>query len=63
MRKSRVSTAAFMLVFGLIPLLRILSTPRLENLHGSDVVQLLASGALFGIGITVLFRSFKFRGE
>jgi hypothetical protein len=52
-----------MLVFGLIALLRILSTPRLENLHGSDVVQLLASGALFGIGITVLFRGFKFRGE
>jgi hypothetical protein len=50
-------------MFGILALLRIMGNPRLATLHGSDVVQLIASGVLFGTGFTVLFRGFKFRGE
>jgi hypothetical protein len=53
----------FLLMFGLAPLLNSLSNPRLAGLHGSDVVQLVASGLCFGVGFGVLFGGRKFPGE
>ena len=50
-------------MFGLIALLNSLSKPRVEGLHGSDVVQLVASGLCFGFGFGVLFGGRKFPGE
>jgi hypothetical protein len=55
-RKPKLYAGVFMLIFGTIALLRTLGTPRLAALHGSDVAQLLASGALFGTGLVSLIR-------
>jgi hypothetical protein len=52
-----------MLMFGLLALLQIISRPRFETFHRSDVVQLVASGACFGFGFGVLFGKRKFPGE
>jgi hypothetical protein len=61
--KRRVFLVLFLLVFGLFPLLNSLNNPRIEGLHGSDIVQLVASGLCFGIGFGVLFGGRKFPGE
>jgi hypothetical protein len=61
--KRRVVLFLFLLMFGLAPLLNSLSNPRLAGLHGSDVVQLVASGLCFGVGFGVLFGGRKFPGE
>ena len=50
-------------MFGLFALLNSLSNARLEGLHGSDIVQLTASGLCFGVGIGVMFGGRKFPGE
>lgn len=50
-------------MFGLLALLNSLSNPRIEGLHGSDIVQLMASGLCFGVGFGVLFGGRKFPGE
>ena len=63
MRKRRVTLFLILLMFGLIALLNSLSKPRVEGLHGSDVVQLVASGLCFGFGFGVLFGGRKFPGE
>ncbi len=62
-RKRRVILFLLMLMFGLVPLLNSLGNPRLEGLHGSDFVQLIASGLCFGFGFGVLFGGRKFPGE
>ena len=61
MGKRRVILSLFLLIFGLFPLLNSLSNPRLGGLHGSDFMQLIASGLCFGFG--VLFGGRKFPGE
>jgi hypothetical protein len=61
--KRRVILSVFLLVFGLFPLMNSLSNPRLEGLHGSDFLQLIASGLCFGFGFGVLFGGRKFPGE
>ena len=63
MRKRRVLLFVFMLMFGLFPLLNSLSNPRLAAAHGSDFVQLIASGLCFGFGFGVLLGARKFPGE
>jgi hypothetical protein len=61
--KRRVILSVFLLMFGLFPLLNSLSNPRLGGLHGSDFMQLNASGLCFGFGFGVLFGGRKFPGE
>jgi hypothetical protein len=63
MGKRRVFLFLFLLMFGLLPLLNSLSNPRLQAAHGSDFVQLIASGLCFGFGFGVLFGARKFPGE
>jgi len=63
MRGRRAIFFAFMLMFGLLALLQIISKPRFETFHRSDVVQLVASGACFGFGFGVLFGKRKFPDE
>ncbi len=63
MRKQRVFLVLFLLLFGLFTLLNSLSNPRIEGLHGSDIVRLMASGLCFGVGFGVLFGGRKFPGE
>jgi hypothetical protein len=50
-------------MFGLFALLQMIGKPRFETFHGSDVVQLIASGMCFGFGLGVLFGKRKFPGE
>lgn len=50
----RKQTAAIVIVIGLIGLLPLTHRPRFQNYHAVDVLQLLASGACFGVGITLL---------
>ena len=63
MGKRRVILSVFLLVFGLFPLMNSLSNPRLGGLHGSDYMQLIASGLCFGFGFGVLFAGGTFPGE
>ena len=63
MRRPRVILIVFMLMFGSFVLLHIIDNPRLETIHRSDVVQLIASGLCFGFGFGVLFGKRKFPGE
>jgi hypothetical protein len=50
-------------MFGTFALLRMLGNPRVEALHSSDVVGLIASGLCFGFGLALLLRKLTFRGE
>jgi hypothetical protein len=50
-------------MLGLFPLLNSLSNPHLTGLHGSDFLQLIASGLCFGTGIGFLLGGRKFPGE
>jgi hypothetical protein len=63
MNKQRVFVSLFLFLFGAMPLLNSLSNPRIQALHGSDIVRLIASGICFGVGFGVLMAGRKFRGE
>ena len=54
MRKSSRWTGLILALLGLQVLLNNLSKPRIEALHGSDVVGLLASGICFGVALVGL---------
>jgi hypothetical protein len=54
MNKRRVIVFLFLLLFGSFPLINSLSNPRLQCMHGSDRVQLIAVGLCFGVGFGVL---------
>lgn len=49
-------------VFGVPPPLNALNNPRIEALHGADVLGLIASGVAIGFGLGLLL-SPLFRGE
>jgi hypothetical protein len=61
--KRRMALCVFLFLFGVLPLLMSLKNPRLEMLHGSDFVQLIASGICFGMGVGVLLGGRSFLGE
>ncbi len=63
MNKRRVFTFAFLLLFGVIPLLNSLNNPRLSGMRGADRIQLMASGLCFGMAFGVLLGGRKFSGE
>jgi len=42
------------LLFGLMSLASVVSRPRMAAVHGSDIVQLIASGMCFGVALTTL---------
>jgi hypothetical protein len=50
-------------MFGAFALLRMIGNPRVQTLHGSDVLGLIASGLCFGAGVALLLSKIMFRGE
>ena len=42
------------LLLGFMSLASALSRPRMADVHGSDIVQLIASGMCFGVALTTL---------
>jgi len=54
MNRRRAGLAVLLFLFGVFALMNILSKPRLKQIHGSDCVQLVASGFCFGVGFGVL---------
>jgi hypothetical protein len=49
--------AAITLIIGLMGLLQLMRKDRFELFHTVDVLQLLVSGACFGVAITMLLQS------
>ena len=62
-RRIRIIVGLFMLMFGVFPLLNALGNPRVQTLHGPDVLGLIASGLCFGFGFGLLLSKILFRGE
>ena len=64
MRRRRVIAGVFLLTFGALALLRMMGNPRVQALHGSDVLGLIGSGLCFGAGFALLLlRKVTFRSE
>jgi hypothetical protein len=61
--RRRVILFVFLLMFGGAGFLHMIDNPRFKMLHGSDVMQLIASGACFGFGFGMLFGKRKFPDE
>ena len=62
-RPIRIIVGLFTLMLGVPPLLNALGNPRIQALHISDVLQLIASGLVFGFGLGLLLSKLMFRGE
>jgi len=58
--RRRIFVFGFLLIFGLLGLSRSIDNPRVQTLHGSDVVQLMASGACFGVAFGLLWAGASF---
>ena len=63
MGKGRVIPIVFLLLFGLFSLLNSLSNPRIETLHGADILRLVAAGLCFGVALGILIGGRRFPGE
>jgi hypothetical protein len=59
----RIIVGLFMLMLGVPPLLNALGNPRVQALHGLDVLQLIASPLVFGFGSGLLLSKPMFRGK
>jgi hypothetical protein len=46
--------AVIIILLGLIGFSALARRPRFQEIHNVDILQLLASGACFGIGLTLL---------
>ena len=60
MKKSSRFTGLALALIGAMVLLNNLGKPRVEALHGSDVLGLVASGGLLGIGFVGLMGRLNF---
>jgi hypothetical protein len=63
MRKHSRIVGLFLLLFGLMPLFSSLSKPRIEALHGSDILGLVACGMCFGVALVGLLGRLRIRDE
>ena len=52
-----------LLVLAVITFVRTINVPRLEALHGSDIAQLTACGALFAVGLVGSFGGIGLPGD
>ena len=59
---SRIS-GAFVLIFGLMSLFSSLSRPRVQALHGFEILELIASGACLAIAVLGLIGRLKIPNE
>jgi len=62
MRKSRIA-GLLVALLGLMALLSSITKPRVEALHGTDILGLVASGVCFGVGFVGLIGRLRFRNE
>jgi hypothetical protein len=61
-RRIRIIVGLFMLLLGAPPLWNALGNPRIQALHGADVLGLIASGLVIGFGLGLLLSKLLFRG-
>ena len=61
-RSSRIA-GTFVLLFGLMSLSSSLNRPRVQALHGSDILGLMASGACLAVALVGLLGRLKVRNE
>ncbi len=61
-KRSRIA-GTFVLLFGLTSLFSSLSKPRVQALHGSDILGLIASGACFAVALVGLLGRLKILNE
>jgi hypothetical protein len=61
-RRIRIVVGLFMLMLGVPPLLNALGNPRVQALHGADVLGVFASGLVIGFGLGLLLSKLMFRG-
>jgi hypothetical protein len=60
MKKSSRLTGLVLMLIGVLVLLNNLGKPRIEALHGPDVLGLVAAGMLLGIGFVGLMGRLDF---
>jgi hypothetical protein len=58
----RIVVGLLMLMLGVPPLLNALGNPRVQALHGADVLGIFASGLVIGFGLGLLLSKLIFRG-
>lgn len=63
MKKSSRFTGLALALMGAMVLLNNLGKPRVEALHGSDILGLIACGMLLGIGFVGLMGRLRFGNE
>ena len=63
MRKHSRIVGLIPLLFGLMALFSSLSKPRIEALHGTDILGLIGSGMCFGVALVGLFGRLRIRDE
>jgi hypothetical protein len=62
-RRLRIIAGLFMMMLGVPPFLNALGNPRVQALHGADVLGLVVSGLVFGFGLGLLLSKPIFRGR
>lgn len=63
MQKSSRLTGLIVTLLGLMALFASLSKPRIQALHGSDILGLIGAGMCFGVGVVGLLGRFRVRDE
>ena len=63
MQKGSRITGLFLLLPGLMSLFSSLSKPRVQSLHGADILGLVACGMCFGVAFVGLIGRLKTRHE
>ena len=63
MKRSSRFTGLILALLGTMVLLNNLSRPRVEALHGSDIVRLIACGFCFGVAFIGLIGKLKVRDD
>jgi hypothetical protein len=61
-KHSRIA-GAFVLLFGLMSLFSSLDKPRVQALHGSDILGLMASGACLAVALVGLLGRLRIPNE
>ena len=63
MQKRRMAVAAFLLLLGAFVFMNTLDNPRLNAVHGSDRLRLIAVGFCWGVGFGILMARRAFPGD
>jgi hypothetical protein len=63
MRKYGRLAGLFVILFGVMALTSSLLKPRIQALHGSDIVGLVGAGMCLGVGFVCLLGRLKIRDE